>query len=244
MALPDMDRFYFATKLIEAPGMDTYLNAQIITQTPFAQANRDTFNEFMSRLGKINRILPEIKSATDDAFKSFFGENAGRKDESVAEILESVAKEGDPNKVRRVFAGIELIYLKCSDQFTDSPMSKTEDILAATNHLAINMAAKIYKGTANEETKRISKICLIYFVAIESLILGAKTNSEVFALSPEDVELSMIKDISVAVRFESVEGIKQTITEEVFEGRAATPIKKLGDMGFYSVLSNPPEDPS
>ncbi len=242
--LPQEKRKYFVELLINSPGIDLNTNAQIVAHTPFMQEAPDKMENLITQVNNINRILPGIKTETDHVFQSFLEENLGIEGsgQSIPNLLDNLIAQNDSTKTAKVLFGIHLIYHTYSDKFIGSEMSKKDDVFVATNHLAINLVTQIHQKTENEDIKKTSKSYLLYFIALQSLMLGAKTNAHLFAYSPDTVDIENLKEVILTIRMENVDEIKKEITANVFEGKQASPIKGYGDGQNFTRIEPRDED--
>lgn len=241
--LPDEARVNMAKTLIKNPGIDLKTNTAIIINTPYLYEKPDKMDVTLEKIRNVNKILTGVKIEVDQVLNYFLNERFGLLETklSTPEIIDIITKSNDSKMSLETLGSIDLVCHQITDRFLESKISPEDLVLTAANHIAICLAAQIYKKTENENNKSSAKSYLMYFVAIQSLLLGVNTNAHFFAHYPDQVDTQELKDIAVSLKYKSLEEVKFMSTQRIFDGDAVTPIKNLDD-GASFFISGPKED--
>jgi hypothetical protein len=232
----ETERINIAQELLMAPGMPTRLNADIIDSIPFLEEypipevdNKHTL------LLEADEILPKIKSIFLKVGQDILNTSIPKDfDELIA-----TAKADDPLTAKKHLSGLSEALLRTP--VLDNWGCKERPFQIVVSHLGAQLCAKLYKLEGEKERWLAMSH---YYIALESLYAGIKTNSYLFAAYPKTADLNLLDRILPVITNSSRENIDRLRTRAVFEGYSVLPIHDLGNGARCFIIKNNPTDPN
>jgi hypothetical protein len=78
--------------------------------------------------------------------------------------------------------------------------------------------------------------CVHYFAALESLYVGIRTNTLLFAVYPEQTNPEILQEIVTLVEYPTAEELARDRVRIIFEGHLVSPIESIkDDVSYFSV---------
>ena len=223
--------------LLASPVVDKHRNLDIIETTPLAQ--NYPYEESLRRLLVVSRTgesLPEIRPLVLEVASRVLRLQE-KEPQSIDVLIENLRSSPNPRETTTNALYVIETLLKSPDTFG----FPKEQFRLATVHIGTLLAAKLYKSETDEELKASWLSHVHYFAALECLYSGIKTNSTLFAIYPEQVEVGLLDGLSALIYLPGEKEAKTAHTRSLFEGHSVSPIKHLGGGKLYFSLGKPRE---
>lgn len=244
---PEEELLKQAEYLIARPYILLSENADILDRTSYLQFHtEDRQSKVLNLLENANEAMPavsEIVIGTLIRSENLQGRPSSGIGAEMKDLVEIINSQSDVEKaggealqtISDIFLGLEADSLHSRFK-----LSKHEYYLAVSQ-IGVHLSATLY-ATSPEDTKGLWHTYTFYLVAIQSLLVGGRTNSNFFAEYPEKLDVTTLDRISPAMLADEEEDVRRSQIRHIFEGKSATQIESYQD-GVFTYLSPSKSEP-
>ena len=242
--LSEINRLNEIEKLVNAIGINNENSASIIINSPeLRQLSSSESAKTIRKINETNRILPIVKNDITSVLTAALEIDSNENDSperKINLITQKILEDDNPKKL-----GTELLYA-VEVSFLREPENNINIFhyncphvvyLAAAANTGNYISLSLYKNDKNEETKKCWITYTNHFTAIETIAIGAKTQSYVAAIYPEKVDIEIMNNIVPIENVGSLNNIKRRWTRQAFEGKKMTPIVNIDNDTYYAIIN-------
>lgn len=109
-----------------------------------------------------------------------------------------------------------------------------KEILTATSHLGLELAAHLFRRSSEEKEKATWCNYLLYFTTIHELLAGVRTNAFVFMTTPDECDLTILRKIMITVTTPDPQTLENLQLEFLLGGDIVSLIQKTSKGAFFT----------
>lgn len=227
--------------LLDRVVVDTKKNIKIIDSTPFfQQLPEEVLPEIIRKITTTNEVYPDVEKFSLKVIKKI-QESRGveldtKSTSSLIFFADAISKVENPEKIGQDSLIMVESLIKEGKEFSKVLGHESEEACKiAASFIGLRLATLLHQAQDEKSPSSTWIIYAYHFAAIQSLLMGIKTNSYPLSNYVEDREFVKGNNIGIAYFVADSDALSQTQMRLLFEGVPVTKVKKTPKGEFYFI---------